>query len=256
MQTAALRALHVDGAYELRSMRADEVPAFAQELRDGAYRGCNVTMPHKAAMAALCDELEGDAAVLGVTNTVTVEDGRLSGANTDVEGFATGLRHAGLWPAPGARVVVLGAGGAAAAVTLALARAPAGHVTVVARSGGRAAALLERAAPHVPHDVVGWSTGAADVALPAADIVVNATPLGRDDLPLDLARLRPSCTVADVRYRPRPIALVDAAVAAGHPATDGFEMLLSQGMISLRRWTELEPPWDVARAALLGALGA
>jgi shikimate dehydrogenase len=256
MQTAALHALDLDGTYELRSVRADELQAFVQELRDGAYRGCNVTMPHKAAVASLCDELEDDASVLGVSNTVTAEDGRLYGANTDVEGFATGLRHAGLWPAPDARVVVVGAGGAAAAVTLALARVPAGHVTLVARNIRRAESVLERAAPGVPSAVVAWSPDAADAALLDADILVNATPLGRDDLPFDLAQLRSSCTVADVRYRPRPIALIAAAVALGHPATDGFEMLLSQGMLSLRRWTGLDPPWDVARDALLRALDA
>lgn len=254
MQNAALRALHIDGTYEVCDLDRTALAGFVSRMRDGAYKGCNVTIPHKAAMAALCDELEDDAAVLGVTNTVVVDEGRLRGTNTDAGGFAMALQRAGLAPAPGAHAVVFGAGGASAAVTLALARLPVARLTVVARHPAAAANMLARAAPGVSRATAGWTPGEVAGALHTADIVVNATPVGLADLPLDLDRLRRSCTVADVRYRPRPVDLVVAAAAAGLRACDGVDMLLCQGMLSLRRWTAMDPPWDAARAALMGAL--
>lgn len=262
MQTAALHAAGIEGSYELRDVGASELPAFFEAMRGGAYTGCNVTIPHKAAAAALCDRLEGDAGRLGVANTIRLHDGHLVGTNTDAEGFAMALRQAGLLPPPGSRAVVFGAGGAAAAVALALARVPLGRLTVVARRVHVAAEVARRSAPPAQGVIAvtaAWGAPPGEgpaAALREADIVVNATPLGVDDLPITLHELRPSCTVADVRYRPRPVDLVAAAAASGHPACDGAGMLLCQGMLSFATWTGLAPPWEAARAALMDALGA
>lgn len=260
MQMAALQAAGIDGSYELCDVPPSDLPAFFTAMRGGAYAGCNVTIPHKAAAAALCDRLEADAERLGVANTITLRDGALIGTNTDAEGFAMALRQGGLLPPPGARAVVLGAGGAAAAVAMALARVPVAQLTVVARRVHAAADVARRAAPMAQGVIaVAAAWGAPEgqgrtTALAEADIVVNATPLGIDDLPIRLHALRPSCTVADVRYRPRPVDLVAAAEAAGHPACDGAGMLLCQGMLSFTAWTGQPPPWDAARSALMDAL--
>jgi shikimate dehydrogenase len=256
MQTAALHAAGVEGTYERQDVTAAELPVFMEAMRRGAYRGCNVTIPHKRLAAGLCDRLEGDAALLGVTNTVSVDARRLVGENTDAAGFALSLQRAGLAPAPGARAVILGAGGAASAVALAMARLNVARLTVVARHLEAALAIARDAAPEVPSMAVGWIGDEARRSLAEADIVVNATPVGLHSLPIDVEGLQASCTVADVRYRPRPVDLVAAAAAAGHRAVDGVGMLLCQGMLSFRRWTGLEPPWDVAEAALLDALQA
>ena len=256
MQNAALHAAGVTGTYECREVTAAGLPDFMEAMRRGAYRGCNVTIPHKRLAAELCDVLEGDAAVLGVTNTVSVDGGRLVGANTDAAGFALSLQRAGLAPDPGARAVILGAGGAASAVALALARLEVSRLTVVARQREAALALARGAAHGVPSMAVSWDRTDARRSLAEADLVVNATPVGLHSLPIDVHTLRASCTVADVRYRPRPVDLVAAAAAAGHRALDGAGMLLCQGMLSFRRWTGLEPPWDVVEAALLDALKA
>ena len=256
MQNAALHAAGVEGTYERREVTAARLPDFMEAMRHGAYRGCNVTIPHKRLAAELCDSLEDDAAVLGVTNTVSVEGGRLVGANTDAAGFALSLERAGLAPAPGARAVILGAGGAASAVALAMARLEVARLTVVARRREAALAIAHDAAPDVPSVAVAWNSDDACRELAQADLVVNATPAGLHSLPIDVRRLQASCTVADVRYRPRPVDLVAAAAAAGRRGLDGVGMLLCQGMLSFRRWTGLEPPWDEAEAALLDALQA
>ena len=254
MQTAAFRAAGIDAAYELCDIAAGALPDVMAQLRSGAISGCNVTIPHKASVARLCDRLAGDAAVLRVVNTVAVDGGELVGHNTDASGFERALRAEGMWPAPGSAAVVLGSGGAAAAVALALTRVPVTALTVVARNADAARDLLSRAAPAANASAVDWSRDGAGSALADADIVVNATPAGLQDLPLDVRRLRRSCTVADVRYRPRPVDLVQAAAASGRPACDGVAMLLHQGMLSFQIWTGREPTWDAARAALLEAI--
>jgi shikimate dehydrogenase len=254
MQEAALRARGLEGSYRIVDVAPEELADALGRLRAGAARGANVTIPHKLAVAAACDRLEGDAALTGAVNTVVVEEGRLLGANTDAAGLEGALRGAGLWPSPGTDAVVLGAGGAAAAAVLALSRVPVGRLWVAARRGEAARSLVERLAGVLQATPVAWDAAVLEPLLARAGTVVNATPGGLAALPLRLDRIAAGCTVVDLRYRPRPVDLVDAAAAAGLPACDGLEMLLHQGMLSFRRWTGLEPPWDEARAALLAAV--
>ena len=254
MQTAALRAAGVAGTYENRDVPPTELPAFLAELRSGAYDGCNVTIPYKAALAAVCDRLEGDGGLLGVVNTIIAEGGQLIGDNTDARGFENALTARGLWPAPGSRALVVGAGGAAAAVTLALTRARGSFVVVTSRRKKASLALAERLLGANEIGIVAWERDAVQRVLASSSIVVNATSVGLSEMPFELDDVPTSCTVADVRYRPRPVDLVAAAGATGRPAVDGAEMLLQQGMLSFERWTGLEPPWPAARAALEQAL--
>ena len=120
MHEAALHACGIHGSYLNREVSPEELPEFVVRLRSGAYRGCNVTIPYKETLAAACDQLEGDALILGVVNTIRLDAGSLVGSNTDAKGFELALIAQTMWPEPGGRAVVLGAGGAAAAVTLAL----------------------------------------------------------------------------------------------------------------------------------------
>lgn len=255
MQEAALRAHGVAGSYRIVDVSPAELEEALGRLRRGDARGANVTIPHKLAVAAACDELEGDARRTGAVNTVTVEDGRLLGGNTDAAGLEGALRGAGLWPAAGATAVVLGAGGAAAAAALAMGRVPAARVWIASRREAAAAGLAARLEGQVAALPAPWERAALTPLLAGSDVVLNATPCGLADLPLRVDDLPRDGTVVDLRYRPRPVDLVAAARSAGLRACDGTEMLLHQGMLSFRRWTGLEPPWDEARAALLAAVG-
>ena len=145
LHNAAFAALGVDAVYVALPVPAGDGRAAVRALPTLGIRGLNVTMPHKADAAAACDELTDDAARLGVANTVTLlDDGRLLGDSTDGEGFVRSLLDEELDPA-GPRVAVLGAGGAARAVVLALGRRDA-RVTVWARRE-EAAASAARARP-------------------------------------------------------------------------------------------------------------
>jgi shikimate dehydrogenase len=260
MQEAALRATGRTGTYEITSVAAAQLPGVLHDLRSGRWRGANVTTPYKLALAAACDELAGDALLTGAVNTITVTgDGRLIGDNTDAAGFEMALGGRGLWPVAGSRALVVGAGGAASAVVLAMSRVPVERTTVVARRINAARALIDGlAAGGSTGDVaVGlWDEDYLERLVGTADIVVNATSAGLADMPFTPAGLQASCTVADVRYRPRPVDLVAAAQEAGMRACDGVDMLLHQGMLSFRRWTgDDELPYDAARRALLAELG-
>jgi shikimate dehydrogenase len=217
--------------------------AAVDAMRTLGLGGLSVTMPHKADAAAACDELTPDAAALGAVNSVIpLPDGRLLGDSTDGEGFLRALLDEGVDPA-GGRVLVLGAGGAARALVVALGRVGA-SVTVAARrreSAESAAALAPGAA----------GVGLADADPGAADVVVNATPLGmRGEAPvIDPDRLNSSQLVVDTVYDPLETPLLVAARARGVRVANGLGMLVHQAALSFERWTGVAPPLAVMRAA-------
>jgi shikimate dehydrogenase len=217
---------------------ADAVSA----MRTLGIGGFAVTTPHKADAATAVDEIDPAAAALRSVNTVVLrDDGSTFGASTDGEGFVDSLRAAACAVA-GARVVVLGAGGAARSIIDALGRAGVSDVAVVNRSVPNA----EAAAALAPQARVG---SLADVA--AADVLVNATSvgMGNAELPLDPALLHGGLTVADIVYHPLETALLRAAAAVGARCVDGLGMLVHQACHQQRWWTGVEPDPTVIRSA-------
>jgi shikimate dehydrogenase len=256
MHQAAMQSSGVEGTYVLRDLAPADIDGFVEELRQGRYTGCNVTTPYKAVMAARCDRLEGDAESLGVVNTITVRGGRLIGVTTDADGFELALSRASMWPRQGATALVLGAGGAAAAVALALTRVPLLRLRIAARRQAAAASLAERLRGAGDIATVPWDRDAIAATCAHSAIVVNATPVGLDGLPFTPRSLPPACSVVDLRYRPRPVDLVAAALETGHRASDGLEMLLQQGLLSFEIWTGRVAPPGAVRNALLRAVEA
>jgi shikimate dehydrogenase len=195
------------------------------------------------------DRLTPAAAALGAVNTVVFGPEGTTGANTDGEGFLDALRP---WQPGGRRCAVMGAGGAARAVVRALAGAGAADVAVVNRSPDRAA---QAAAVGAPAARVGRSE---DVG--AAELVVNATPLGMDGtpgaglLPVSEELFGPGQVVVDLVYHPVRTPLLAAAERRGARAVDGVGMLVHQAGHAFRAWTGRQPPLDVMEAAARRAL--
>lgn len=204
-------------------------PDGLQVVLDGLRRMKNLagfvaTVPHKIAMAGLCDELGPAARVIGSVNTVRrTADGRLVGEMFDGAGFVGGLRAQGHDPA-GQRVLLLGAGGAASAIAYALADAGARRVTVANRTRQKAETVVDHVRRALPQ---------ADVAVGEADprgydVVVNATSLGMradDPLPVDASLLEPRTLVAEIIMKPELTALLDAARQRGCTIHYGRHML-------------------------------
>jgi shikimate dehydrogenase len=213
MHAAAFAALGLGHSYELADVSAEELPAAVASLRSGGVLGANVTVPHKAAVIDHLDEIEPLAAEAEAVNTIVVRRGRLIGSNTDVPAIAEQLRK--LRPAP--RVaLVLGAGGAARAVRLALESLGPVEVVMLSRSSWM----------DLPH------------LLTDADLLVNATPIGTnsDETPVEQRLLHSGLAVLDLVYRPSPTRLVSEARKCGLDARSGAGVLLGQGWRSLEAW--------------------
>lgn len=237
IHNAAFRALGLEWNYVTFAVRPGAAAEAVELLRSVDAQGANVTVPHKEAIAPHLDGLAGEAAAAGAVNTVVREGTRFIGHNTDGSGFLAFLRDdAGVDPQD-TDVLILGAGGAARGVALALAREGA-RVLVCARRGEQAEAVASLADGIT---AVPWSFPGS------ADLVVNATP-ATDGLPLE--SLFPTARVAvDMRYLPPPTALMEAAVAAGARAFDGLGMLVHQAALSFQLWTGRPAPLDVMRRA-------
>jgi shikimate dehydrogenase len=215
--------------------------------------GLSVTMPHKEDAAGACDLLTADAAALRSVNSVRLtDDGQLAGDSTDGEGFRRALVEAGHDPA-GRAVLVLGAGGAARAVVLALARA--GCDVLVAARRPEAAAAAVALAPGSRS--VDWADREAAVA--GVDVLVQATPIGMGAggaMPVAPAVLRPGLVVADLVYHPLETPLLAAARAAGAAAVDGLGMLVHQAALQVEAWTAQDAPLGAMFRAARAQLGA
>jgi shikimate dehydrogenase len=266
LHNAAFAALGLDTAWSSHAFEvaSGQAASALDAMRRADVSGLSVTMPHKADVAGLVDECTDVARQLGAVNCIVNRDGQLVGANTDGEGFVASLaRGAGFTPA-GRRCLVIGAGGAARAVVLALADAGASQVAVLNRTPERAAAaaaLAGVAGSVVPAGPAGSAEEKGQVeVVDAAELVVNATPLGMAgafhgvaaDWLVSPQLLHSGQVVADLVYAPRPTRwLAEAAAAGAHPV-DGLGMLVHQAAAQLKLWTgqpaPVEAMWQAAEA--------
>ena len=232
-----LEALGLEGDYGATRVAADDLGGFfAERLADPAWRGCNVTIPHKLAVMAHVADPGDVRGSIGAMNTVLRQpDGTLIGTNTDAAGFYAPLAEHDLAGAP---VAVVGAGGGARAVLFALARAGVGPVTLLNRSPLKAAGLL--ALFGLKGDVV-----PLDAPLPDVALLVNASPLGMAGQPplvLDLEPLAEDAVVYDIVYAPLETPLLAAARARGLEVVDGLEMLIGQAALAFELFFGAAPP--------------
>jgi shikimate dehydrogenase len=219
-------------------------------LRAMRALGACVTLPHKLAAAALCDELTDAARAIGAVNCLHTAGDRLVGHNTDCHGFTDAVAAAGLAPR-GARCVLLGAGGAARAVAHGLEVAGAAAIDVIARAPERVAWAAARP----------WMADELRAAFARADLVIDATPVGLADGAADLAAvdalpldaLRAGAWVATLVYH-RRTRLLERAAAHGHPTLDGRGMLVHQGARAFAIFTGAPPPVAAMQRALDAAL--
>lgn len=236
-----LRHHGIDGAYLPLPVRPERFKPAVRALVDLGFRGANVTVPHKLAACELADELSPRAAAIGAVNTLVFADGRVFGDNTDGLGFLRNLQAgAPDWRPGDGPAVVLGAGGAARAVLVALRDAGVAEIRLANRTRATAEALAaELGACLRPLD---WE--AREAALADARLLVNTTSLGMTGQPpleLSLERLPAQAVVTDLVYAPLTTPLLAAAAARGNRAVDGLGMLLHQAVPGFAAWFGVEP---------------
>jgi shikimate dehydrogenase len=255
MHDAAFDAAGIDGRYVLLELEPDAVEAAVAEARGEGWLGLGVTAPYKQVVASLVDEVEPDALTIGaVNNVVRTNGGQLIGFNTDAPGFRAGVELAMGRSLEDARVVIMGAGGAAHAVVYACLDAGARSVVVGNRTVARAASLVQRFADVGQGSLTALAADDPTLAdaLAGADLAVNATTVGMIDPGATIAieRLGPDATVFDLVYVPAETPLVAAARARGLRAANGSEMLIAQAAIAFERWTGVGGMADVMRQAV------
>jgi len=262
-QQAALDHLGIDAMYEPWPVPSDQLEEKVNGLRSPDVLGANVTVPYKEAVIPLVDSLDSWARIVGAVNTIVKQDGKLRGYNTDSHGFVQGLREVSFDPS-GAKVLLLGAGGGARGVALALARLKISSLAIANRTLQRAQRLaeeLQRDVENVTALPLETET-LREVAL-TSDLIVNSTSLGtRHTSYEDATSLTTDCmpattVVYDLVYNPTNTPFLQEAARAGARTVNGLTMLVHQGAASFALWTNRDAPVEVmmeaARAALESA---
>jgi shikimate dehydrogenase len=253
IHNAAFVALDLDWVYVPFPVLPAHVAAALAGLRALGFAGANVTMPHKTEIADLVDDLGEDAALLRSVNTLVVTADGIVGQNTDAPGFDRFLRRDAGFEAAGRTALVFGAGGAARACALALARSGLGELVVALRDRTRAKAIATAV------DGLGMNVSVVefdDARHASADLIVNATPLGAHGESLPHPAVGPGVLVIDLLYRPRQTPLLASARASGATAFGGLGLLLHQAGLAFEMWTGRPAPLEVMSAAALAELSA
>ena len=238
MQNAAFRALGLEWSYELLDVSPDMLPAAVARLREPDVAGANVTIPHKQAVMQHLDGLDPEAMRARAVNTIAREGGRLVGSNSDVAAIRAAIDEVGVEPR-GANAVVLGAGGSARAAAVALDGA---HIAFVSRHPENV---------DLPGRVVSWGDPSVPKLVREADLLLNATPLGRrEEMPLRPAALPRNGAVIDLVYVTGGTPLARKARSLGLRTVDGWQVLLDQGALSFEKWTGRSAPVAAMRETL------
>ena len=230
------------GSYVQLAVQPDQLATALSGLAALGFKGCNVTIPHKVEALKLVHELDSNATRVGAVNTVVVQpDGSLKGINTDGFGYIQSLLDAQPdWRADAGPAVVLGAGGAARAVVLALSDRGAKEILLINRTPDKAEAMAAEFG--APVKAVPWEQRHA--ALGGAALLVNTTSQGMHDNPpldIDLSALPTHALVSDIIYAPLETPLLLAAKARGNPTVGGLGMLLNQARPAFEAWFGVLP---------------
>ncbi len=262
-QQAALDACGLDATFSAWEVPPDQIPQFIRGLRRPEVLGINVTVPHKEAVIPHLDQVDDWATEAGAVNTIVHRQGKLTGHNTDGYGFLRALQAVRGFSPQGRRALVLGAGGSARAVVLALARDGVGRLAIANRTTERAQALAELAQRRGIDSVAIPLTSRELTAEAAkADLIVNCTSLGmyhgpgEGQTPLTRQQIPAAALVYDLVYNPAETPLLREAAQAGARTLGGLYMLVYQGAAAFEMWTGQRAPVDVMLRAAEKAMSA
>ena len=264
-QQAAFAHYHLDIRYESWETEASSLDETIDRLRQSSVLGANVTMPYKEAVMPLLDDLDEFVARIGAVNTIVNRGGRLLGYNTDAPGFIRALRQDGGFEPRDKCAAILGAGGAARAVSSALATEGARRLIIANRTAERAERLatsLKRdLAPDTDITTLPWDEIRSSKALSPCDLLVNCTSLGvkhsptEGETPLEADSIPKDALVCDLVYNPVETPLLREAKKAGAGVLGGLAMLVYQGAESFKLWVGKGAPVDIMIRQARKALG-
>lgn len=261
MHNAAFRALDINSLYVAFDVDPKDLEIAARAIRAMGIRGVNVTIPHKENIIFFLDEISTEASLTGAVNTVKNESSRLTGYNTDVNGFLKDINEELGFHPKGLRAALLGSGGAARAALTALAMSGASEIFLINRTLDKAKKLAAEFRKNFENTVFQAVSlddeGGVTGSLSLADILVNSTPAGMkgiETIEIPLGSLPKGAVVYDLVYRPRETVLVKTAKESGYKASGGLGMLVYQGAESFEIWTGREAPVEIMKNAIQDAV--
>ena len=256
MHNAAFAKAGLDYVYVPFHVRPNDLADAIAGFKAINVVGINVTLPHKQAVISHLTSISREAELIGAVNTLTFTDEGIHGDNTDAPGVLRALEENENMSVPvGENVVVLGAGGAARAVVVALALAGVASITIANRTVERAVALAEEMGQKT--DISMQGLGLADAQLPVAVresmLLINTATVSMDvthPLLVSADWLQPNTIVYDIVYTPPVTPLMRAAAVRGCKTLGGIGMLVHQGAIAFEKWTGIAPCTETMRQAL------
>ncbi len=259
VQNAAFASLGLDFVYVPFHVRPGQLGEAVEGVRAQQMAGVNITIPHKVEVMGYLDSVEAHAREIGAVNTVVNIDGRLVGHNTDGAGFLKSLMEETGFGPKGARVMLVGAGGAARAVLYSILSERPASVVVLNRTREKAEALVKEFGARFPKaDLKGGGLANMEEDAAGADLVVNTTSLGMEgnpELGFPIDALPSRAIVSDIVYSPLETGLLKKARAKGLAVHNGLSMLIGQGAIGFELWTGRKAPVEIMKEAALKALG-
>jgi len=233
----------LDCEYHLLEIHPKDLADKVQGFREKKWRGFNVTIPHKVAIFSLLDEIDDTAKRFGAVNTVINHDGYLKGTNTDGGGFLQSLSHAGFAFHPAVKALIIGAGGAARAVGLALAETDSAQIDFANRTLEKAEELSAKVRETKASNVLTLERAEAELA--DYDLIINATSVGMepypDPQPLSLYHVSPAAFCVDLIYKPLQTTWLKEAEKKGCQTLNGLSMLIYQGALAFEQWFGIFP---------------
>ena len=262
-QQAALDHYSLDAKYQAWEVEPQLLPEFIDGLRSPDTLGINVTVPHKESVIPYLGFVDEWAEMAGAVNTIVNDGEKLTGYNTDGAGFLRALEEHALFSPAGSSVLIIGAGGSAKGVALALARQRATSITIANRTLQRAENLAELIKGHGTRAAAIPLLSSGDALIPAAascDLIVNCTTLGmkhgpdENRSPLAAEQIPSSSLVYDLVYNPPKTPFLREAARAGAATLGGLPMLVYQGAASFELWTGRNAPVEVMLKAAAAAM--
>jgi shikimate dehydrogenase len=236
-------------AYAVEPARLQEAVMGMKAL---GFIGFNVTIPHKVAIIPFLDELDDTAKEIGAVNTVVNDNGRLVGFNTDGVGYLRSLQEETSFSIEDKSITIIGAGGAARAVSITLAKSGAKEIIIANRTLEKAAELADIANKWTKATAVPLEAIKPSIA--GSQLLVNTTSIGMspniDESPILMNFLHRDLLVSDLIYRPRETKLLQYAKSVGALTHGGLGMLLYQAAVAVEHWFNQSPPVNQMRAIL------
>ncbi len=254
MHNAAFKKLKLPYQYHKTKLTPSQLESFFSKLKNSDYAGLNITIPYKEAVIPFLDQLSAEAELIGAVNTIQAKDNKLIGYNTDGAGYLQSLLKEKKWKTKNKKIVLLGAGGAARGILVALCLGGAQEVIIVNRREEKTKRLLQEFKKKFPKvKMLAGSLQKLPHHFRNTDIFINTTSGGMkgNELPtLPLDALPRKAIVSDIVYKPRRTKLLKHAQKLKLKTHEGLGMLLYQGALAFEIWTGEKAPLQVMKKVL------